>query len=77
MYAAEDSKLESSINDGQQLHPLLIQELIKAGANVNTRNKKGKTALMEATWNGKLEVVRDRRINNGQWTKLRGDVKRR
>ena len=35
-----------------------VQRLLAKGAEVNAKDKEGKTALMMASWNGHVEVVR-------------------
>ncbi|MDP6433759.1 MAG: ankyrin repeat domain-containing protein, partial [Candidatus Scalindua sp.] len=38
--------------------PDIIKALLKAGVDVNVRNKKGNTALIIAAWHGRINMVK-------------------
>ena len=56
------SRQKSQVENNKQL--LLargirkIRKLLKAGANVNTKDKNGETALMDASWDNKKNIVK-------------------
>lgn len=51
-------------------HTEIVKELLKNGANINSKDKEGDTALIRASYNGRIEVVKELLKNGASSTEL-------